>query len=420
LKPVNINEIAEIAFKLKEKISQEARRVQVVEQLKESVRKDQDIVMESFFQRLVEKRITDEEARRKLMLYNCEKLMESCICINIKLKEEPNEEEFRKSHKKILEIIKQNQYPDSVYFTHYLQNIILYIAGRNYEEVTKLAYSLHEQVGENIGVHTTIGISLYHEEFAGISQAYEESKLALSVSVYLGRNRCVTFREYEEVMSQNENRDEFDWEEFLFAVTNGLTERTKIYIAEYVNLIRSAKVTDMEYIRLMTMDILTRGGTTLHKYGISMTQLIGEEQLYQEVRKINTVEEVGIYLEKAIGMIMEYHEAKKIKQGNKVVEEAVSFIDDNLCDPELSLRLVASKIFSNESYLSRVFKKEKGFNLIEYITKKRIEESIRLLNTTDLKVYEIAEQIGFRDSHYFSICFKKQTGVTVKEFKRIG
>ncbi|HBG12026.1 MAG TPA: DNA-binding response regulator, partial [Clostridium sp.] len=39
-------------------------------------------------------------------------------------------------------------------------------------------------------------------------------------------------------------------------------------------------------------------------------------------------------------------------------------------------------------------------------------------NTTDFKVYEIAEKVGFRDSHYFGICFKKHVGVTVKEYKQ--
>jgi two-component system response regulator YesN len=420
LKPVNINEIADIAQKLKEKISREAKQVEADKQLKESALDDQNIVMESFFQRLVEKRIPEEEAKRKLMLYGCDNLMTECICINIKLKEEAAQQELRKEHKEIIELIKNENYQNSIYFIHYMQNIILFFIGQSYEEIAGVANELHKKIEQTLGIYTTIGISEYHQGFDGISNAYEESKMALSVSVYLGRNRCVSYREYQDVMSQNEHQDEFDWEDFLFAVNNCLTDKVEEYIREYVNLIRRSKVTDIEYIRLMTMDIITRSQTTLNKYGISLAQLIGEELLYKQVRNINTVDEIATYLEKMMYTIMEFHESKKIKQENKVVKEATAFIDENLCDPELSLRLVASKVYSNESYLSRVFKKEKSINLIEYISKKRIEKSIDLLNTTDLKVYEIAEQIGFRDSHYFSICFKKQTGVTIKEFKRVN
>jgi len=417
LKPVNVSEIAELAGRLKEKIRQEEKQVKAVEELKASVLADQDIVMESFFQRLVECHIPEEEARRKLMLYNCENLLQGCICLNIKLKEAEGERISQK-HKRVIDLIKGENYESAICFTHYMQNILLYFTGSGYEKVKGAAKALHEALGSRLGVAATIGISEWNEGFAGIANAFEESQKALSASVFLGRNRCVTYKEYEEVMNQNKNNKEIDWEDFLFAVHNCLVDKVEDYIKEYVDLIRGAGVTDIEYLRLMTMNLLTRAGTTLNKYGMGLSRLMGEENLYKEVRRISTVDEITSYLEKVMHIIMEYHEGRKLKQGNKVVEEAAAYIRENLFNPELSLRLVAANIYSNESYLSRVFKKEKGISLIEYILKKRIEESIRLLDTTDLKVYEIAEKIGFRDSHYFSICFKKLTGVTVKEFKR--
>jgi two-component system response regulator YesN len=124
------------------------------------------------------------------------------------------------------------------------------------------------------------------------------------------------------------------------------------------------------------------------------------------------------FLKESISKIMALHKGRKSKRGRKVVQDALDCISEDLYSPELSLGFVAQKIFANESYLSRVFKKEVGQSFIEYVLKKRIEESIRLLNTTDDKVYEIAEKVGFKDSHYFSLCFKKVTGVTVKEYRR--
>lgn len=76
-------------------------------------------------------------------------------------------------------------------------------------------------------------------------------------------------------------------------------------------------------------------------------------------------------LDESIRMILNYHNSKKAKQGNKVVNEALEYIDENFCDPVLSLKTVASAVFSNESYLSRVFKKETGQSLIEYVLKKK-------------------------------------------------
>ena len=115
--------------------------------------------------------------------------------------------------------------------------------------------------------------------------------------------------------------------------------------------------------------------------------------------------------------LMNLHNQTDAGNKNRLITLAVEYIDAHLTEPDLSLKKVAASIFTNESYLSRIFKKELSISMIEYITRQRIAESIRLLNNTNLKVYEIAEQVGFRDAHYFGICFKKQMGVTVKEFR---
>ena len=79
--------------------------------------------------------------------------------------------------------------------------------------------------------------------------------------------------------------------------------------------------------------------------------------------------------------------------------------------------MIAQELYMNGSYISRVFKQETGESLTEYITRKRIEKSMQLMDETSMKAYEIAEQVGIKDAHYFGICFKKYVGVTVKEYK---
>jgi len=53
----------------------------------------------------------------------------------------------------------------------------------------------------------------------------------------------------------------------------------------------------------------------------------------------------------------------------------------------------------------------------EYINRMRIEKARELLALTDMLVYEVAEAVGFKDSAYFSLVFKKITGVSPKDFK---
>ncbi len=190
-------------------------------------------------------------------------------------------------------------------------------------------------------------------------------------------------------------------------------------------------------IHMLQMSGLELAEQTRRLYEGCHVVIVAESREFEEVRRalragaedflLKPVEEgelqesvlrIGERIQNERRQNRDYHRSIYGKKGSWIIEQAAAYIDRNLMNQELSLKVVAAAIFVNESYLSRIFKREMGESLIEYITRRRIAESIRLLNTTSLKVYEIAERVGFRNSHYFSICFKKQMGMTVKEFRQ--
>lgn len=81
----------------------------------------------------------------------------------------------------------------------------------------------------------------------------------------------------------------------------------------------------------------------------------------------------------------------------------------------LTLKQVAHICAINTSYLGQIFKKETGESFTNYVNKYRIEKAKELLSHSSLRVYEIAEKVGFTDYHYFLRIFKKITGVIPTE-----
>ena len=70
------------------------------------------------------------------------------------------------------------------------------------------------------------------------------------------------------------------------------------------------------------------------------------------------------------------------------------------------------------SYFSTLFKNQTGKTFVEALTDCRIEAAKELLSTTQMKSYEVAEAVGYSDAHYFSSIFKKNVGMTPKEYAR--
>lgn len=85
----------------------------------------------------------------------------------------------------------------------------------------------------------------------------------------------------------------------------------------------------------------------------------------------------------------------------------------------LNLETVSSYVGLNPAYFSSVFKKATNQNFNDYVTEVRMENARLLLSRTGKDVADIAEEVGYSDIKYFSKLFKKNTGLTPSEFRRL-
>lgn len=103
---------------------------------------------------------------------------------------------------------------------------------------------------------------------------------------------------------------------------------------------------------------------------------------------------------------------------NSRVNAAIKYISDNFRNPDLQLKDIAAAVKSNEKYLQRIFKAEKGISIYKYITKIRMDAAVTLLCSSDYNINEISEFTGYNDRRCFSDAFKKHFGVYPSQYKQ--
>ena len=100
-----------------------------------------------------------------------------------------------------------------------------------------------------------------------------------------------------------------------------------------------------------------------------------------------------------------------------VIQDIEKYIEENL-DKKLSLTDIAESIHMNKSYISRMFKEKAGENLFDYINKRKREKAKQLIKNNELRMYEIALNVGMEDTAYFSRVFKKYEGISPSEYQK--
>jgi AraC-like DNA-binding protein len=108
----------------------------------------------------------------------------------------------------------------------------------------------------------------------------------------------------------------------------------------------------------------------------------------------------------------------RLHQGKRnFIKIVLKYVEENY-DRDISLSEAARVAFITPNYLSRIFKEEMNVNFTDWLNRLRVDKAKELLARTNLKTYEIAEKVGYRDYKYFSMVFKKITGSPPQEFKR--
>lgn len=105
------------------------------------------------------------------------------------------------------------------------------------------------------------------------------------------------------------------------------------------------------------------------------------------------------------------------KTPKQIVNECIDYIMNNLDDEALSVNEIAAHFYLNAIYLNRIFKKEKGISIGQFIIREKMALASRLLKNPACQATSVANQVGYPNYSYFSSIFKKYYGCTPAQYR---
>jgi two-component system response regulator YesN len=206
--------------------------------------------------------------------------------------------------------------------------------------------------------------------------------------------------------------------ELLRRVRLGDKEGAKEVLNEILGKILFKNAGQIELIRARILELAVVLSRAAVEAKAELEMILGLNFEYiQELGKLKSIEELCIWIVKVLDRFTEsVYENRNIKNVD-MIRKTREFIRANY-KKKIKLIDISKAIYLSPYYLSHIFKKETGSTLLEYLTKVRIEEAKRLLESTPWNTTRISFEVGYSDQSYFCKVFKKSEGISASDYKK--
>ena len=206
--------------------------------------------------------------------------------------------------------------------------------------------------------------------------------------------------------------------ELLNRVRMGDRNGAKEILNEILSDILLHSASNIELIKARILELIVVISRAAVEGGASLNKLLGLNYGFiSELSSLNAIEDICMWIVKVLDVFMDtVYESRDIKN-SKVLSDALSYIREHYRE-NLTLDLVSKNVYISSYYLSHLFKEELDITFVEYLTKIRIEMAKKRLKNQDLSIMDIASEVGYDDSSYFSKVFKRNTGLSPSQYRK--
>ncbi len=278
-----------------------------------------------------------------------------------------------------------------------------------------LCKNLRDQAEETIGISVSFGIGKCNGGPLDLHPCFKQVGELLRYKISLGHGMIMTLQENSDI-PQPEKRELFlvDENKLSAMIVMGNKADITAYLDEFfTSLPQYHSPAAMQEQMIHVLHILLQ---TLDRIG--KQAFFGERQLYQELIAIKNLALCKEWMLTAFLSVADYYRGQIEAEETRWVQQILKYVETEFHQTEMSMTMISEAFNLSPTYIGRVFKKERGVSLMDYVCTLRLERAKTMLASPELKIYEVAEAVGFQTNHYFIKLFKEKTGLTPGDYRK--
>jgi two-component system response regulator YesN len=280
----------------------------------------------------------------------------------------------------------------------------------------KLLENILEQIRTKTAFTATIGAGNPVNGIADLRKSYWEAKAALQAKWILGKNRLIPYTPHQ----TGGLRSADNLEELLDKLLEEIMAYDLVAIDDSLLKLFNEPVPCSGKQEVYDLIIRVTSGlhARLQKQNENLYEVLKwESQQPEMLFHFETVHDIMSWIRRRFFELSELLYMKRQRQKRKLIQELMEYVEQNL-DKKITLKEAASHFGFTPNYLGFVFKEDTGEAFSDYLTRVKLERVCELLKDPTLKIYEIADRMGYINIIYFNRQFKQAMGLTPGEYRK--
>lgn len=265
----------------------------------------------------------------------------------------------------------------------------------------------------------TIGVSAVHGDVRDLNEALEEAVRAMRHRIIAGKNQVIFWR--NRIDESGSYYYPYDCER---KIINNLKLHNMEAVIEELTQVREmiVSIEDISYdnVVLIYQQMVGSIIKTLVGEKVQMTGFMGKgRKVYITIAELDTIEEIDEFVKDFVRQMQGNLEVNtEEKEEEELYQRIISFLDIHYRE-DIDFEEAAAKMGISYSHMRHVMREKGDTSLTDYINRRRIIEAKELLVSTDKKLTEIAEQVGYHNVQSFNRFFKKYEGTTPNSIRKV-
>ncbi|MBW4084758.1 response regulator [Paenibacillus sp. S150] len=277
--------------------------------------------------------------------------------------------------------------------------------------ISSLCEEIIGSIKKYLRLDASIGIGRACSSASELEDSYKEALAALVHTFYTGHGSILYIKDIQPGTAALQSTFFYKFQARLMnELKAGHTQQVLELLEKLFDRLAAPKL-QIDYVQSICAEIIFTSARALYELDEDIEQVLEDrltimDTLYRQ-KNISGLKTCMLSL---FYNLSTHVAGKNTSKNSKTINRIRAIVQEGYAR-ELSIARIAEEVFLTPNYISLIFKKETGETLTDYITKIRIGKAKELLHTTDLKIMEISERVGYENPHYFSTVFKKNVGV---------